>query len=95
MPNVIIPEGGLGVITSGLVSEYVNPSAPTTGIVYTSKSERWDSIAYKMYGDSTQITPLIVNNPGVPIQDTVDAGTQLFVPIITPVSSAPTNSPWG
>ena len=52
-----------------------------------SKGERWDAIAYKMYGDSTQIEPLIQNNPGIPIGDIVAQGVQVFVPLITPSTS--------
>ena len=29
MPNVVIPSGGLGVLTPGLISKYVNPTPPS------------------------------------------------------------------
>jgi len=95
VPNVVIPSGGGGVITPGLVSEYVNPSPPTSGIIYVSVGERWDSIAFKMYGDPTQVEPLIQNNPAIPIGDIVAAGTQVFVPLITPTVTTTTSTPWG
>lgn len=95
MPNVVIPSGGLGVLTPGLISQYVNPSAPSSGIIYVSKGERWDSIAWKMYGDSTQIKSLIQNNPSIPISDYVAQGTQVFVPLITPSTSTTSSTPWG
>ncbi len=95
MPNVVIPNGGLGVLTPGLISQYVNPTAPSSGIIYISKGERWDAIAYKMYGDSTQIEPLIQNNPGIPISDYVAQGVQVFVPLITPATSTTSSTPWG
>jgi phage tail protein X len=95
MPNVVIPSGGLGVLTPGLISKYVNPAPPSSGIIYVSKGERWDAIAYKMYGDSTQVEPLIQNNPGIPIGDYVAAGVQVFVPLITPSTSTTSSTPWG
>ena len=45
-------------------------------------SERWDSIAYKYYGDCFKITPLIMANPEVPISPFVPNGTELIIPIL-------------
>ena len=95
MPNVVIPTGGSEILTPTLTTEYVNPSAPSSGIIYVSKGERWDAIAYKMYGDSTLIEDLIQYNPGIPISDYVAQGAQVFVPLITPVSSTTSSTPWG
>lgn len=95
MPNVVIPNGGSGVLTASLVTTYVNPSAPSSGIIYVSKGERWDAIAYKMYGDPMVVEPLIQYNPGIPIGDIVAQGVQVFVPLITPVSSTTSSTPWG
>ena len=95
MPNVVIPNGGSGVLTASLVTTYVNPAPPSSGIIYVSKGERWDAIAYRMYGDSTQVEPLIQNNPGIPIGDYVAAGVQVFVPLITPSTSTTSSTPWG
>jgi hypothetical protein len=47
-----------------------------------------------MYGDSTQIEPLIQNNPGIPISDYVAQGVQVFVPLITPATSTTSSTPW-
>jgi phage tail protein X len=95
MPNVIIPAGGAGASQPGLVSQYINPAPPSSGIIYISKGERWDSVAWKMYGDPTQVEALIANNPGIPIQDTIAAGVQVFVPLISPTITADTASPFG
>ena len=95
MPNVIIPNGGAGAVQPGLVSAYLNPAAPDSGVIYTSVGERWDSIAWKMYGDPTQVAPLIANNPGIAIQDTVNSGVQVFVPLISPTITVNTMSPFG
>jgi hypothetical protein len=95
MPNVVIPSGGLGVLTPGLISQYVNPSAPSSGIIYVSKGERWDAISQKMYGTPFEVESLIQNNPGIPIADTVSAGVQIFVPLITISPSVTSSTPWG
>ncbi len=92
---VVIPNGSSGVLTATLTTEYVNPSAPSSGIIHTSTGERWDQIAYEMYGDSTQIEDLIQNNPGIPIGDYVEQGVQVFVPLITPATSTTSSTPWG
>jgi phage tail protein X len=95
VPNVVIPVGGVGVIQPGLVSEYVNPAQPESGIIYPSVGERWDSIAFRMYGDPTQLGNLVLNNPGIAVTDLVAAGVQVFVPLITPAVPATTSTPWG
>jgi phage tail protein X len=95
IPNVIIPNGGAGASQPGLVSQYINPAPPSSGIIYISKGERWDSISWRMYGNPFEVAPLIANNPGIAIQDTVDAGVQVFVPLISPTITADTASPFG
>ncbi len=51
--------------------------------LYTSKQgERWDTVAYKAYGDATKINELIEANPNVPITDEIPPNTVLNVPII-------------
>lgn len=92
---VIIPTGGGGPAQPGLVSKYVNPAVPTHGIIYVSKGERWDAISYKMYGTPFMVQPLIANNSGIPIQDTVNAGVQVFVPLIAPAITSTPLSPFG
>lgn len=95
MPNVIIPAGGGGPIQPGRVSQYINPAPPSQGVIYTSKGERWDSIAYQMYGSPFLVESLIQNNPGIAIQDTVDQGVQVFVPLIAPAITSTPLSPFG
>lgn len=78
------------------------PTAPASGlpeqsglyVPYTTKAgDRWDTIAYKYFGDATQIEALIMANPGVAIVDVFDAGTQLAVPLISQPSAGVTSSP--
>lgn len=95
MPHVIIPSGDGGVLTPQLALSYNPPNEPSLGVIYTSVGERWDSIAYKMYGDPTLMTPIIQYNPGVPIDDIIDAGVQVFVPLLVINAPQSTSTPWG
>lgn len=49
----------------------------------TTAGERWDSIAWKMYGDATLISPIIQTNPQIPIEAVFEAGLVIGVPLIT------------
>jgi phage tail protein X len=71
------------------------PTPPSQGLLYTAKGDRWDNIAYAMYGDPTQVESLIQNNPGVPVADYVAAGTPLFVPLIEVSTTSTSSTPWG
>lgn len=44
--------------------------------------DRWDTVAFKAYGDASKYPLLIDANPGVPIRDYIDGGTILIVPVI-------------
>lgn len=48
----------------------------------TKGGERFDQIAYKAYGRSTLITPIIQANPSVPIYDKIPEGTVIRVPVL-------------
>lgn len=45
------------------------------------ENERWDTIAYKAYGDASKYPEIIAQNPDVPITDVLPAGTKLYVPV--------------
>jgi phage tail protein X len=72
------------------------PAQPGQYIEYSSVvGDRWDTIAYTYYGDATMINPLIMANPGVPIVDVLDPGTEIAIPIITQAEGGVTsNPPW-
>ena len=52
----------------------------------TQENERWDTIAYKAYGDPTEVNRLLEANPSVPINAVLPAGIRLLVPIVETVS---------
>lgn len=47
----------------------------------TTQNERWDTIAYKAYGDAEQVEPIIMANPSVSITDVLPAGLELLIPV--------------
>lgn len=48
----------------------------------TVDGDRWDTIAYKAYGDALKITPIIEANPNVPKTPVLASGITLYVPIM-------------
>lgn len=52
----------------------------------TQQDERWDTIAYKAYGDATEVNRIIEANPKVPITPVLPAGIRILIPIIETVS---------
>ena len=47
----------------------------------TTENERWDTIAYKVYGNASLANEIIAANPLVPIVDKLPAGTVLDIPV--------------
>ncbi|WP_457798089.1 tail protein X [Methylocystis sp. S23] len=71
-------------------------------IVETTKpGDRWDLIAYRMYGDPSRYAPIIEANralfataPLAPIPTVLEAGLELRIPILDDVESADDVPPW-
>lgn len=61
--------------------------------VTTIDDDRWDLIAWRVYGDPFLYEPIIVANPSVPIRPVLPGGLVLRVPLraAPPVGGAP---PW-
>ena len=52
-------------------------------IVHITKAgERWDLLAWRYYGDTTDYQMIIMANPGVAIEPVFDSGISLAVPIV-------------
>ena len=60
----------------------------------TSEGERWDSIAWKYYGDVSQMGLLIEENPQAPIKPTLPAGMKLLIPLIERPKEVQGLPPW-
>lgn len=66
-----------------------------TGYLYTTRyNERWDNIAYLLYGDPTQVGVLIQANPGIAIDCQLPQGTLLYVPFIPAPTPPASVTPW-
>jgi phage tail protein X len=48
----------------------------------TVAGERWDTLAWKYYGDATLVGPIIQTNPQQAIEAVFDAGLTIGVPIL-------------
>ena len=63
----------------------------------TIAGERWDTLAWRYYGDATLFGPIIQTNPQIPIEAVFEAGLNIGVPILV-VNQATQNQadlpPW-
>ena len=48
----------------------------------TTAGERWDTLAYRYYGDALAFEQIIAANPEVPITLVLSGGIELLIPII-------------
>lgn len=48
----------------------------------TKQGDRWDTIAFKAYGDASLVNGLIEANPTIVISPILEAGTRVIVPIL-------------
>lgn len=63
----------------------------------TKVQERWDSIAYKYYGNCYKVAPLIMSNPHLAIGYYIPANSKVIVPILNDTQSNAKNEelpPW-
>jgi phage tail protein X len=66
-------------------------------VLYTTEDgDRWDTIAYRMYGDPWAFGPIIAANPTVPIRPVLSGGILLHVPVRQAQVSTDTSQlpPW-
>lgn len=54
----------------------------TEFLVYTTlEGDRWDLIAWQMYGDAWAFEPIVAANPHIPISPVLTGGLQLRIPL--------------
>ncbi len=60
------------------------PTPPSAQFIpYTTvEGDRWDTLAWRFYGDPTLIYPIVQTNPSVPITPVLPAGLSLGIPVI-------------
>ena len=67
----------------------------TRYIAYTTQAgDRWDTIAWRFYGDASNFHPIITANVSVAIYPVFPAGVALSIPIIPPPPSTQILPPW-
>lgn len=63
----------------------------------TIDGERWDTVAFKAYGDPNQMSEIIAANPDVPIYDRLPGGIVLQMPVLQQPTNLTNSSllpPW-
>jgi len=62
----------------------------------TIKGDRWDTVAFKAYGDASRFREIIEANPDVPVTPIIEQNTRLNIPIIEKVVQTDTSKlpPW-
>ncbi|MGH7102886.1 MAG: tail protein X [Acetobacteraceae bacterium] len=79
----------------GLVaSAAAAPAAPSAVAYVTGPGDRWDLVAWKVYGDPTQISAVIMANPMVPMSPVLPQGIVLYCPLIAPAGPPAGSTPW-
>jgi len=77
-----------------LPSAAAAPVAPSAVQYTTGPSDRWDLVAWRVYGDPTQINAVIMANPVVPISPVLPQGVPLYCPLIAPPGPPANSTPW-
>jgi phage tail protein X len=72
-------------------------SAITYREIVTREGERWDTLAWRYYGDPFRYEPIIAANPQVPILPILPSGLVLQVPVLERAAAVVDDStlpPW-
>ena len=48
----------------------------------TSEGDRWDTLAWRDYGDVSEMERIIAANPHVPIRPVLPGGVRIFIPVV-------------
>ncbi|MGH7068189.1 MAG: tail protein X [Acetobacteraceae bacterium] len=79
----------------GLVaSATAAPVAPSAVQYTTGPADRWDLVAWKVYGDPTQVGPVIMANPTVALSPVLPQGIVLYCPLIAAPAPPAGSTPW-
>lgn len=60
----------------------------------TTEGERWDSLAWKYYGDAHRYQPIMAANPDVPLTPALPSGLRLAIPLLEQQASTEDLPPW-
>ena len=58
--------------------------------------DRWDSLAWRYYGDAAAFDRILAANPHIPFSDAPEPGVRVMIPVVDvePVAPADTLPPW-
>lgn len=48
----------------------------------TKQGERWDTLAFKYYGDAARFLPIIEANKALPVSESFPGGLRVFIPVL-------------
>lgn len=60
----------------------------------TREGERWDSLAWRYYGDAMRYAPIVAANPHVPMAPMLPAGEVLAIPRLEDAPRIEDMPPW-
>ncbi len=80
-----------GMVPAGTAAA---PPTPQYLSYVTGPADRWDTIAWRAYGDPTQVSGLIMGNATVPISPVLPQGATIYCPLIAAPGSAAGTTPW-
>lgn len=50
----------------------------------TTQGERWDTLAFKYYGDAARFLPIVEANKALPVSESFPGGLRVFIPVLDP-----------
>jgi phage tail protein X len=60
----------------------------------TGELERWDTLAWRYYGDATRYEPIIAANPHLAITPVLPSGVRIYIPILdNAIAAQPSSAP--
>lgn len=60
----------------------------------TTEGDRWDTLAWRYYGDPWAFERIIAANPSIPIRPRLPGGLTVFVPVIEAAARTEDMPPW-
>jgi len=59
----------------------------------SSDGDRWDLLAWNYYGDPTLFGPIVMANPGIPIEPVLAAGLTVIIPLLQKAAAVAADLP--
>ncbi|MGH7049138.1 MAG: tail protein X [Acetobacteraceae bacterium] len=79
----------------GLTAAAAAPPVAPSAVAYTTgPGDRWDLVAWRVYGDPTEINAVITANPTVPMSPVLPQGLTIYCPLIASPGPPAGSTPW-